>query len=36
MAMFIGRMGTLTLAYLFGKEVVSKKYKYPTGHTMLG
>lgn len=35
-AMFIGRMGTLTLAYLFGKEVISKKYKYPTGHTMLG
>lgn len=35
-AMFIGRVGTLTLAYLFGKQVLSKKYKYPTGHTMVG
>lgn len=35
-AMFIGRMGTLTIVYLFGKEVISKNYKYPTGHTMLG
>lgn len=35
-AMFIGRVGTLTLAYLFGKEVLSKKYKYPSGHTMVG
>ena len=35
-AMFIGRVGTLTLAYLFGKQVISKKYKYPSGHTMVG
>lgn len=35
-AMFIGRVGTLTLAYLFGKQVSSKNYKYPTGHTMIG
>ena len=35
-AMFIGRVGTLTLAYLFGKQVSSKKYKYPSGHTMIG
>ena len=35
-AMFIGRVGTLTLAYLFGKQVLSKKYKYPYGHTMIG
>lgn len=35
-AMFIGRVGTLTLAYLVGKRVISKNYKYPTGHTMLG
>lgn len=35
-AMFIGRVGTLTLAYLFGKQVRSRKYKYPSGHTMVG
>ena len=35
-AMFIGRVGTLTLAYLLGKEVISRKYKYPEGHTMVG
>lgn len=35
-AMFIGRVGTLTLAYLLGKQVLSKKYKYPSGHTMVG
>lgn len=35
-AMFIGRVGTLTLAYLFGKQVLSRKYKYPKGHTMIG
>ena len=35
-AMFIGRVGTLTLAYLIGKRVISRNYKYPKGHTMLG
>jgi len=35
-AMFIGRVGTLTLAYLVGKAVISKNYKYPKGHTMVG
>lgn len=35
-AMFIGRVGTLTLAYLVGKQVLSTKYKYPEGHTMVG
>ena len=35
-AMFIGRVGTLTLAYLVGKKVMSKNYKYPGGHTMVG
>lgn len=35
-AMFIGRIGTLTVAYLVGKKVISRNYKYPTGHTMLG
>ncbi len=36
LAMFIGRVGTLTIAYLLGKSVISKNYKYPSGHTMLG
>lgn len=35
-AMFVGRAGTLTLAYLVGKKVLSKNYKYPNGHTMVG
>ncbi|MFT5581081.1 MAG: trk system potassium uptake protein TrkH [Psychromonas sp.] len=35
-AMFIGRVGTLTLAYLIGNKLISKNYKYPSGHTMLG
>jgi trk system potassium uptake protein len=35
-AMFIGRVGTLTLAYLLGRQVLSKNYKYPSGHTMIG
>jgi len=35
-AMFIGRVGTLTLAYLVGKKVISTNYKYPSGHTMVG
>lgn len=34
-AMFIGRCGTLTIAYLFGKQVLSN-YKYPKGHLMIG
>lgn len=35
-AMFIGRVGTLTVAYLVGTRVISTKYKYPEGHTMVG
>lgn len=35
-SMFVGRVGTLTVAYLFGRKVLSKKYKYPSGHTMVG
>lgn len=34
--MFVGRVGTLTIAYLFGKQVMSRRYKYPSGHTMIG
>lgn len=36
MSMFIGRVGTLTIAYLIGARVISKNYKYPNGHTMVG
>ncbi|GIV41659.1 MAG: potassium transporter [Vicingaceae bacterium] len=35
-AMFIGRVGTLTIAYLVSKEAISVNYKYPYGHTMVG
>ena len=35
-SMFVGRVGTLTFAYLLGREAISKKYKYPDGHTMIG
>lgn len=36
LAMYIGRVGTLTVAYLFIRGGVSTNYKYPTGHTMVG
>jgi len=35
-SMFVGRVGTLTVAYAIGKSVISTKYKYPKGHTMVG
>lgn len=35
-AMFIGRVGTLTLIYMFGMRTISKNYKYPEVHTMVG
>ena len=35
-SMFVGRVGTLTIAYLFGKKILSRNYKYPSGHTMVG
>lgn len=35
-AMFIGRVGTLTLAYLLGRQAFNTNYKYPSGHTMIG
>ena len=35
-SMFIGRVGMLTIAYAVGKEAISKNYKYPKGHTMIG
>ena len=36
LAMFVGRVGTLTVAYLFIRQSISKNYRYPTGHTMVG
>jgi Trk-type K+ transport system membrane component len=36
MAMFIGRAGTLTIAYLLGKKLISTNYKYPYANTMVG
>lgn len=35
-SMIIGRVGTLTVAFAFTRSVVSRNYKYPQGHTMVG
>ena len=35
-SMIIGRVGTLTVAFAFTRSVVSRNYKYPEGHTMVG
>lgn len=35
-SMFVGRIGTLTVAFAFGKKMISTNYKYPQGHTMVG
>lgn len=35
-SMFVGRVGTLTVAFAVAKESISKNYKYPEGHTMVG
>jgi len=35
-SMFIGRIGTLTLAFALSKKVASVSYKYPTTHFMVG
>jgi Trk-type K+ transport system membrane component len=34
-SMFVGRVGTLTVAFAFGKKAISTRYKYPNGHTMV-
>lgn len=36
LSMFIGRVGTLTVAFMFGRKLISRNYKYPRGHTMVG
>lgn len=35
-AMYVGRVGTLSVAYLFGRKVISTAYKYAEGHTLVG
>jgi len=35
-AMFVGRVGTLTVAFAVAGQVISRNYKYPEGHTMVG
>lgn len=35
-SMFIGRIGILTIIFTFGRDILSKNYKYPKGHTMIG
>jgi trk system potassium uptake protein TrkH len=35
-SMFVGRVGTLTVAFAVSKRLISNKYEYPTGHTMVG
>jgi Trk-type K+ transport system membrane component len=35
-SMFVGRVGTLTVAFALSGKLISKNYKYPEGHTMVG
>jgi len=35
-SMIVGRAGTLTVAFAVSSAVVSRNYKYPEGHTMVG
>lgn len=35
-SMFVGRVGTLTVAFAVGVGIISKNYRYPEGHTMVG
>jgi trk system potassium uptake protein TrkH len=36
LSMFVGRVGTLTLALALSQKVVSSHYKYPNAHFMVG
>ena len=36
LSMFIGRVGTLTVAFALGGKYIKRHIKYPTGHTMVG
>ena len=35
-SMFVGRVGTLTVAFALTRSAISRNYKYPSGHTMVG
>jgi Trk-type K+ transport system membrane component len=35
-AMFVGRVGTLTVAFAVGGRTLQSHFKYPDGHTMVG
>ena len=35
-SMFIGRVGTLTVAFAIGGSLIETHFKYPEGHTMIG
>jgi len=35
-SMFIGRVGTLTIAFALGGSALETHFKYPEGHTMIG
>jgi trk system potassium uptake protein TrkH len=35
-SMFVGRVGTLTVAFAIGGRLVQNHFKYPEGHTMVG
>ncbi len=36
LSMFVGRVGILTLAFSLSKKVVSRNYKYPSAHIIVG
>ena len=36
LSMFIGRVGTLTVAFALGGKYIKRHIKYPQGHTMVG
>jgi Trk-type K+ transport system membrane component len=36
LSMFVGRVGTLTVAYALGGRAMQTHIKYPEGHTMVG
>jgi len=36
LSMFIGRVGTLTVAFALGGRAIESHFKYPEGHTMIG
>ena len=35
-SMYIGRVGTLTLALALSNKVITNSYRYPDGHVMVG